>query len=298
MTRPLPPLATLRAFVAIAEHGRFNRAADALGLTETAVSHQLRKLEDRLGITLIERRREGAVLTDAGRRFHRPIAEAVRLIAEAVDDLSGGDPGKVTMTLPHALATHWLVPLYGELHRAHPDIELQVLPTSRLCDLRRERIDFAIRYGNGEWPGLEAVHLMEEACFPVAAPDHARLWQDGGWTGAAPEGRIIVNGLHPDEWRLWCAYRGLPEAIGRRTTELASFDLVLQAGLAGAGLIMGRRPMIDEFLRRGELIAPFGTDAPPGASYYLVWPKDRPPAAKARAVMGWLKSRAAKRPSL
>src|SRR5206468_8245250 len=103
---------------------------------------------------------------------------------------------------------HWLVPRYAALYAAHPEIELQLLPTTRICDLVRERIDLGIRYGDGVWPGLKATHLVKEICFPAATPSLARQWRQAGWDGIGPEARIIINNTHPDEWGAWCVQRG------------------------------------------------------------------------------------------
>jgi LysR family glycine cleavage system transcriptional activator len=284
----LPPLATIRAFLEVTAQRRFNRAAEALGLTESAVSHQLRKLEDGLGVRLLERNPDGIALTEAGARFREKAEQAMRLLNDAVEEVRSIELGKVSITLARALAAHWLVPRYAALHAAHPEIELQLLPTTRLCDLARERIDLGIRYGDGVWPGLKARHLIEEVCFPVATPTLAREWRRAGWDGSGSKARIIVNGTHPGEWSVWCAQFGWARPDQRRSSTLESFDFVVQAGLAGAGLIMGRRPMIDDYLSRGELEAPFGTAGMAGNNYFLVWPADRLPNVRTRAVMDWL----------
>ncbi len=288
MTVHLPPLDELRAFIAIAERGRLNRAADVLGVTDSAVSHQLRRLEERLNVRLIDRTSGGAVLTAAGQRFHRKVAEALRLLEHALEDVGREPSTKVTVTLSRPLATYWLVPRYAEFFRRHPDIELQLLPTGRLCDLLRERIDLGLRYGSGHWPGLEAVPIVDERCFPVAAPHVAKSWREVGWASFKGRGPIVLNGTHADEWQAWCRRRGWPEPSGGPIVALESFDLVLHAGLTGAGLIMGRTPMIDEFLQRGDLVAPFGTDGVAVNRYFAVWPSQKPLSAKARTVLDWL----------
>ena len=297
--RPFPNVELIRTFVAIVEHGRFNRAADALGLTESAVSHRLRKLEEMLDVRLIERQRERAIPTRDGQRFHEKAADALRALREAVDEVSKTDRRKVSITTSRAFATHWLMPRYRDLLDNNLKLEMQILITGRLCDMPREEIDLAIRYGDGEWPGLEAVCLVEEECFPVAAPGVGQEWSKAGWP--SPEtragGRVIVNGLHPQEWEDWCMVSNRSSPSANRYTTLESFDLVLNATLSGAGLAMGRRPMVDEYLKRGELTAPFGTSGVSGKAYFAVWPEKRPLTSGARSVLHWLLSETRRDPT-
>ena len=293
MGRSLPPLTQLRSFAAVAAHGRLNRAAAALGLTESAVSHHLRKLEGALGARLLERGREQAVLTPAGERFHARVREALRLLDEAVEEVSGATRGKVVLTLPRALATHWLVPRYPTLYRGEQDLELQLLPTARLCNLEREQIDLGIRLGHGQWAGLEARRLMPERILPLATPALARAWRERGWDASFEDRRLIANATHPDEWYEWCRVTGRRLPGDARFTTLESFDLVLQAGLAGSGLIMGRTPMVDGALARGELVTPFAEPVASGAAYHVVWPRSRPPNRHAQVVLQWLLGQAA-----
>lgn len=288
MPRHLPPIAQVRSFVAVVAHGRLNRAAAALELTESAVSHHLRKLEDALGTRLLERDRSRVVLTPAGERFHARAREALQLLGEAVAAVGGDTGTKVVLTLPRALATHWLVPRYPGLYRQYPELELQLLPTFRQCDLEREQIDLGIRLGDGRWPGLEARPLLTERICPVAAPDLAGAWQHAGWKGTIPHARLIANEFHPDEWTRWCDASGHALSAATRFTRLESFDLVLQAGLAGSGLIMGRTPMVDDAVARGDLVAPFPDWIETGYSYFIIWPGRRPPNRHAQRVLDWL----------
>lgn len=291
----LPPLAQLRSFVAVVANGRFNRAAAALGLTESAVSHHLRRLEDQLGVRLFERGRAETVLTEAGERFHPRVRDALRMLENAVTDVTGGDDGRVLLTLPRALATHWLVPRYPRLYAGDETggIELQLLPTARNCDLEREQIDLGIRLGSGHWRGLETRPLLLERTCPLAPPVLAAQWREQGWEAMAANARLFANATHPDEWRAWCHATGRALPPERRFTRLESFDLVLQAGLAGSGVIMGRTPMVHDALARGELEAPFPEWVTGTHRYYLVWPARRPPNRHAQTVIDWLATCAA-----
>jgi len=286
--QPLPPLAELRSFVSVVAHGRFNRAAEALHLTESAVSHHLRRLEDALGTRLLARGHGEATLTPAGVRFHARVREALHLIEEAVGEATGGHEGKVVLTLPRSLATHWLVPRYPRLYAGRDDLELQLLPTTRVCDLEREQIDLGLRLGAGEWPGLEARSLLAERTAPVAAPALAAAWCERGWDAMASDHRLIMNATHPAEWTDWCAATGRALPPGARCTTLESFDLVLEAALAGSGLAIGRTPMVNDALARGDLVAPFPEWVTGPDRYCVVWPARRPPGRHAVAVVDWL----------
>lgn len=285
---PLPALSQLRSFVAVVDHGRLNRAAAVLHLTESAVSHHLRRLEDTLGVRLLERSRGQSALTEAGERFYPRARDALRLLEEGVEDAAGGPGGRVVLTLPRALATHWLVPRCPRLYRAHDELELQLLPTTRLCRLERERIDLGVRCGAGDWPGLEARPLLSEHACPLAAPALAAEWRKCGWDALAARHRLIANATHPREWLDWCRATGRALPAGARFTTHESFDLVLQAGLAGAGLIMGRTPMVAEAVAHGDLVAPFPAWTTSPGRYYVVWPARRPPNRHVRAVIDWL----------
>lgn len=167
----LPPFAALRAFHASAVHGRFRDAAESLGVTESAISHQVRRLEDFLHTALFDRSGPGVRLTPAGRRYLDDIDPAIRQIQSATDALLGPSGRRVVrLTLAPSLALNWLIPRLGAFEREHPDIELQLVTTTRVLDLQRDQIDLALRHGEGVWPGLKSTFLLAETVVPVCAP--------------------------------------------------------------------------------------------------------------------------------
>ncbi|MGH6895624.1 MAG: LysR substrate-binding domain-containing protein [Geminicoccaceae bacterium] len=207
---PLPPFAALRAFHAAALHGRFRDAAASLGVTESAISHQVRRLEDFLRTALFDRSGPGVRLTAAGRRYLEQIDPAIRQIQAATAAMlrpTGRDV--VRLTLPPSLAATWLIPQLGAFERAHPEVDLQLVPTTRVVDLQRDQVDLAIRHGKGSWPGIDAAFLLEETALPVCAPGYLTLRPDEDPLAGLQRVRLIVNARFPDEWEEWARARGL-----------------------------------------------------------------------------------------
>lgn len=286
---PLPPFAALRAFHAAALHARFRDAADSLGVTESAISHQIRRLEDFLRTPLFDRSGSGARLTAAGRRYLEQVDPALRQIQAATEALLRPSGRQVVrLTLPPSLAAAWLIPELGAFERAHPDIDLQLVPTTRVVDLRRDQVDLAVRHGKGVWPGIEAIFLLEETAQPVCAPGYLSLAPGDDPVAALHRARLIVNARFPNEWEEWARARGLTPPALTGAIELEGMEQVLQVAESGHGLAMGRRPLVDDRLARGTLIAPFGSGDPTGAAYYLCRPDDLAPGAAARRLARWL----------
>src|ERR1700730_16070373 len=220
---PLPPFAALRAFHAAAVKGRFRDAADSLGITESAISHQVRRLEDFLRVALFDRSGSGVRLTAAGRRYLEEIDPAIRQIQAATEALlRPGGRTIVRLTMPPSLAASWVIPQLGAFERAHPDIELQLVATTRVLDLRRDQVELAIRHGKGNWPGVEAEFLLDEVALPVAAPGYLTVQSGEALLDALRRVRLIVNSLTPDEWEEWARARGLePPDLSDRAGEHA-----------------------------------------------------------------------------
>ena len=285
----LPPFAALRAFHAAATHDRYRDAAESLGITESAISHQVRRLEEFLHTSLIDRSGRRPTLTESGRRYLEQIEPAMRQIQAATEALlPSSGRSTVRLTLPPSLAATWLIPRLGAFERAHPEIDLQLVTTTRVIDLQREQTDFGIRHGRGTWPDVEATFLLEEAAMPVCAPGYLDPQPEEPPSDVLGTVRIIVNGHFPDEWEEWARAHGVePPAQGDVIT-MDAMEQALQVAESGHGLAMGRRPVVDGWLARGALVTPFGAADLTGAAYYLCRPVGTAPTAAARRFERWL----------
>jgi LysR family glycine cleavage system transcriptional activator len=285
----LPPFAALRAFHAAATHERFRDAAESLGVTESAISHQLRQLEEFLHTALFDRSGPRPQLTDFGQRYLDQIGPAIHQIQAATDAiLRPAGRHVVRLTLPPSLAGTWLIPRLGAFERDHLDIELRLVTTTRVLHLKRDQIDLAIRHGQGSWPGVDATFLLEETALPVCAPGYLTLEPEEDPLAALRRVRLIVNTRSPDEWEEWARARGLPRPALTGAIELEGEEQALQVAERGHGLAIGRRPVVNERLARGTLVAPFGAGDPTGAAHYLCRAADVPATAAVRRVERWL----------
>lgn len=291
----LPPLPNICAFLEVADSGRFRLAAERLGVSESAVSHQIRRLEEQLGVRLLERGRAEATLTRQGELYYVKAREAVRLLREAAEDLGIDETSRLSVTLPRSLAALWLVPQLEAFYRDNPGCEVQLLPTERVCDLAREHIDIGIRQREGaqaadDWPGCRVLPLTTERIFPVARPDVAARAEALGWEVALESESFILNDLHPGEWGAWSAAQGLPAPARQRMKALNSFDFVLNAALSGMGIAMARTPMVDAVLAEGRLVPVFGGAPLETARYDLVLPEDLPLRGLRGRFARWLQT--------
>lgn len=286
----LPPFPALRAFHAAARHSRFRDAAAELGVTESAISHQIRRLEDFLHVQLFERRGRQVNLTDRGKRYFDEIDPAMARIREATRALIGpAERDRVALTLPPSLAILWLIPNLAAFEQACPGIDLQLVTTTRIVDLRKEQIDLAIRYGRGPWPDVEAAFLLAETALPVCKPGYIDSDPGEDIEAMLASCRLIVSGYHPDEWFEWARARGMDAIALDGALRLESQEQVLEAAEHGLGIGIGRRPLVDERLKSGALVAPFGALGLSKTSYHLCQASAVPPNAAARRVARWLR---------
>ena len=285
----LPPFAALRAFHAAATHERYRDAAESLGITESAISHQVRKLEEFLHTSLIDRSGKRPKLTDAGRQYLDQIAPAMRQIHGATAALlPASGRSAVRLTLPPSLAVTWLIPQLGAFELENPEIDLQLNTTTRVVNLVREQFDFAIRYGKGAWTDVEATFLLGEVAMPVCAPDYLDPTPEALTADLLRASRIIVNANVPDEWEEWARAHGLELPAPGDMITLDAMEQALQVAESGHGIAMGRRPLVDAWLESGRLVAPFGGGDPTGTAYYLCRPAGVTPTAAARRLERWL----------
>jgi LysR family glycine cleavage system transcriptional activator len=283
----------LRAFEAAARHLSFTQAAAELNVTQTAISHQIKRLEDELGIRLFVRNNRSLALTPQARDYLPLVRAAFDDLRLATERLVRKTNGKVlTVSTIASLAAKWLLPRLSTFQAAHPDIDVRITTSTGLVDFRRDDVDAAIRYGRGHWPGVHAEWLMADELFPVCSP---ALLQ-GNKPLHTPEDLahhtlLHTSGGYDDDWRLWLTAAGLPAAISKQSG--LSFDLIfmtLQAAIDGFGIALGRTSYVQDDIAKGRLVVPFKIALPSDAGFYLVSPEGRTDLPKLRAFRQWLKT--------
>jgi len=288
MTSRLPSLNGLRAFEAAARHLSFTRAASELNVTQTAISHQIRRLEQELGIRLFMRQNRALALTPEARDYLPGVRAAFNDLRLATDRLRRKDDGHVlTVSTLASLAAKWLLPRLANFQEAHPGIDVRITTSTAMVDFRSGDVDAAIRYGRGHWPGVRADWLMADELFPVCSP--ALLLRNPA--DLAHHALLHTSGGYDDDWRLWLTAAGLPADISKQPG--LSFDLILltvQAAIDGSGVAMGRTSYVEADIAKGRLVVPFKIALPADAGFYLVSPEAKADPPKLAAFRQWLKA--------
>jgi len=283
----LPPLTAVRAFEAAARYQSFTKAAEELGMTQAAVSYQVKLLEDRLGTPLFHRLPKKVALSEAGQRLAPAIAEAFMNLHTAFAALRERDDGVLAITAVHTFATNWLVPRLGTFQRDHPEISVRIELSGRRVDFTREDFDLGIRGGHGKWPGLRADQLMPIAFTPLCSPDF--LERHGPWKTPADLLRAPRLDAHDDWWRIWCAAAGISSApAAASNVSLDVQSLLGTAAIAGQGVAILMPAFFSADLAARRLVQPFPLMATDETAYWLVYPETRRNVRKIRAFRDWI----------
>lgn len=284
----LPPLQALRAFESVSRLLSFRKAGEELLITQSAVSHHIRQLEETLGLSLFIRGARSIAMTVEGELYYAKTKQAFRLIEDATHDMrvrSGRN--KVHVSLLPSFAANWLVSRLSGFYAEHPDIDLELEPTLRLTDFASGDTDIAIRYGEGPWDGVDAHLLMAEELSPVVSPS---LLGDGSkFTG--PQDLLhqtLLMAKRPIDWEIWAEAVGLDYSKAHKI-QLTDYNITLQAALEGHGVAIGRNLLISEHLRTGRLVQPFPEVVTSDrAAHWVVLPKDRSVAWSTKAFFDWI----------
>ena len=285
MTTRIPPMQALRAFEATARTGSLTAAAESLHLTHGAISHQIKALEEELGVELIARAGRGIRLTDAGERFALRIRGALSDITSAVREMTeAANPRRLSVSVVPSFAARWLLPRMRQFMTEHPDIDLDVRAAMGLVDFRREDVHLAIRYGAGNWPGVNAEFLMEDQFFPVCSPRIAH------GVPKRPQDLSRYTLLRSDDefWKPWFVAAGLDWPEPTRGPIFNDSAHMLQAAAEGHGIALGRRSLVGMDLENGTLVQPFGITVPSPRKFYLVYPPSFANSPKLAAFRDWI----------
>jgi LysR family glycine cleavage system transcriptional activator len=283
----LPNLSALRAFEAAVRHGNFSRAAAELCLTHGAVSHQVRGLEEELGVQLFVRHGRHVTPTEEARRYASTVARCMAELADGAAALRAPEGlQRLSVTSIPSFAARWLGPRLGQFIERNPQIEVVLQVGQQLQDLARDGIDIGIRFGRGKYPGLEAERLAGEVLYPVVSPRYR-----GGDLPVIPQDLAQATLLRSeDAWTPWFEAAGLslPEPSGGVMFE----DLSMQIGSAvdGDGVALVRHIVAMQEIAAGNLVRLFDLATPCTDEYYLVSPPRALQKPQVRAFRDWLKA--------
>jgi LysR family transcriptional regulator of beta-lactamase len=283
MIRPHLPLNALRAFEAAARHLSFTNAAIELCVTPAALSHQVKALEERLGVLLFRRLPRGLSLTDEGQMLLPVLRDSFDRIADALGRFQGGMMREVlTVGAVGTFAVGWLLPRLPRFHSAHAFVDLRLSTNNNRVDIAAEGLDYAIRFGDGAWHGTDAVLLFEAPITPLCSPSIAARLQSPSDLGR----ETLLRSYRSEDWPDWCKAAGLTAP----TISGPVFDsswVMIEAALQGAGVALAPPSMFGRELREGRLVRPFEQEAVTG-SYWLTRLKSRQRTEAMRAFESWI----------
>jgi LysR family transcriptional regulator, glycine cleavage system transcriptional activator len=285
---PLPPLSAVRAFEAAARHQSFTRAAEELGMTQAAISYQIKLLEERVGGPLFLRGPRGVALTDLGRRAAPAVSQAFAQLRAAFAELSETAEGILTITALGTFATNWLVPRLGAFQLAHPKLAVKLDASNELVDFSRVEVDVGIRSGHGKWPGLVAHALFPAAFTPMLSPRLLERWGPL----QSPADLLKLPLIDPTDawWLEWFAEAGVPspDLSNRVEMRVENQQLAGRAALTGQGVAILMPAFFADELGSGLLVQPFPLVRTSPVSYWLVYLESRRRSLKIRAFRDWL----------
>ncbi len=297
----LPSLDLLKGFEAAARLLSFTRAGEELHLTQSAVSRQIKELEEQLGVPLFERRHRALALTEAGRVLLPAAVQvlgAMRAAAEQLRELSGARRLSVATTA--GFASLWLIPRLAGFARAHPEVDVRIAAEPRMQDLERDGVDVSIRYCPPALAGPHAERLRGERVFPVCSP---KLLGDLKRPLARPEDlrhHVLLHVDDPDvrwpwmNWRVWLEVVGLADLKPVSNLRFSGYEHVIAAAIAGHGVALGRSPLVDEALASGRLVVPFKRGANSERAYWVVVSRLAAGRSEVSDFVAWLKRESAK----
>ncbi len=294
MARTLPPLNALRAFEAAARHLSFTAAAAELNVTQAAISHQVKALEERLDIKLFRRSGRRLLLTDAAQGYLTEVATAFDRLAAATRRLKATETrGVLNATVMPSFAGKWLLPRLGRFRAAHPEIDLRISSSAELIDLRRTDFDVGIRIGHngGNWPGLRTDLISTEFCFPVCSP---ALLATGTLREPTDLRHHVLLHDQSDDWQIWFRLVGVTGIDTTRGPGFNDASMVIQAAIDGQGVAIARGMLAAEDLAAGRLVRLFGHSFPADYAYYLACPEADADHPKIAAFRIWLLAEASR----
>lgn len=294
----LPPLDLLVAFEAVARHGSITLAAAERFITQSALSRQVQALESALGVPVFERRHRALVLTPAGERLLAATRVAIAQLGEAIAAIRAPrPPAPLALTTTPSFAALWLIPRLAGFTGEHPGVDVRLDASFERRDLQRDGFDIAVRYGAVQ--GAEGERLFGEVLVPVCSPALQRRRPHPLRTPADLVHHTLLQVADPGgasmplEWEPWLRQLGQPQLQPAARLTFNSYNEAIAAALAGHGVALGRRPLIDALLKKRQLAVPFGEATDTARAYFLLLSPAAANRPDAQALAAWLRGQAA-----
>ena len=296
----LPPLDLLVGFEAAARHLSFTKAGAELHLTQSAVSRQIKELEEQLGAPLFQRRHRALTLTEAGHQMYASTAQVLATMRAATERIRA-QSGRRTLavTTTHSFAALWLIPRLAGFTRDHPGVDVRITAETRVQDLERDGLDIALRHGPAALAGPNAVRLFGEKVFPVCSPKLLKkkpLREPGDLRN-----HVLLQYDDPDvrhpwlHWKTWLEVERIADLKPAGTLSFSGYEQIIPAAVAGHGVALGRSPLVRDLIDSGELVAPFKSQADPARAYFAIVSTTAAGRPEVRDFLEWLKKEASRR---
>ena len=293
MASRLPPLNALRAFEASARQLSFTRAAEELFVTQAAVSHQIKSLEEHLGIKLFMRKNRSLLLSEEGQSYYLDIKDIFNSIAEATERLlARGAKGSITVSTQASFAIQWLVPRLSAFNALHPDIDVRIKAVDQAENSLTEDVDVAIYYGRGSWPNIHADKLHTEYLIPVCSP---LLLQENAPNGKPPllslddlQHHTLLHDTSRKGWKRWFRQVGVKAVNVNHGPIFSHSAMVVQAALYGQGVALAYSVLAKPDIDSGRLICPFNDVLVSKNAYFVVCRETQKEVGKIEAFRSWL----------
>jgi LysR family glycine cleavage system transcriptional activator len=294
MQRRNYPLNALRAFETSARNLSFVKASKELSVTPAAVSHQVKKLEEFLGLPLFRRLQGGLLLTESGQLLSAELREVFLRLDKAMERVIDSDSrGTITLSVAPTFAVMWLIPRLQKFYALHPDIDVRISTSLGLVDFQRDDFDAVIRLGSGQWFGLETIKLFDESLTPMCSPS---LLEGPDALNRPDDLRkhVLLHNHSMDydpnapTWRTWLDAAGVSNVEASRGTHFSLPDHGLQASIDGAGVVLGWRFLSAKDVAAGRVVEPFDLTLPLGSSFYLAYPQAHSLRPNIATLRDWL----------
>ncbi len=291
----IPPLRALKAFESSARHLSFTKAAEELFVTQAAISHQIKSLEDKTGVKLFKRYNRSLQLTTDGQIYLLSIMESLEQLEKASRQLvNRNTKNMLNISLLPSFATKWMAKRIWRFQEKFPDIEVSISAFEWLVDFKREEIDIAIRYGRGNWPDVHSELLFEEKVFPICSRAVSNKLEKNPDPNILLNHKLAHDDFSSEDWQMWFKEANIPLTKEITGTRFSHTVMMLESIENGKGFALGRTPLVIDDLKRKILYAPFNICIPSDYAYYFVCKKGDEKLPQIKNFRDWIFAEAKK----